>query len=132
MLSARAYRAPTPSRAQEQRYAVYLPLVVGSAATEPGNPAPARFIDDAGRAAHAAIGPEGGTLSAMAADGTRFELVVPAQALDFSEAITMTPVLRAESLPLSGGLIGAVNLEPTGLTFYEPATLRIIPAALAP
>lgn len=124
-----AYAQP---RAQEQEHAVYLPLVIGSAASGPGNPIPVRFVDDSGRAAHAAIGPQGGTLSATAADGTRFELSVPAEALDFSETITMTLVLRAENLPLSGGLIGAVSLEPAGLAFYEPATLRIIPATLAP
>src|SRR5262245_7018422 len=125
-----AYAQP---RAQEQRYAVYLPVAIGgAAASQPGTPVPVRFVDDAARATHAAIGPEGGTLSATAADGTRFELTVPADALDFTETITMTPVLRAESLPLSGGLVGAVDLEPAGLTFYQPATLKITPAALAP
>jgi hypothetical protein len=114
-------------------YAVYLPLVAGDGvATSPIDPVPVRFIDDVGRASHAAIGPEGGTLSATAADGTRFELLIPPEALDFTEVITMTPVLRAENLPLSGGLVGAVNLEPAGLDLYAPAVLRIIPLTLAP
>jgi hypothetical protein len=120
-------------RAQEQKHAVYLPLAIGGgAAARPVDPVAVRFIDDTDRAAHAAIGPDGGTLSATAADGTRFELVVPAEALDFTETITMTPVLRAENLPLSGGLIGAVDLEPAGLGFYQPATLRIVTPAPAP
>jgi hypothetical protein len=114
------------------KYTIYLPRVIGSAKTSPIDPAPVRFVNDLGRATHAAIGPEGGTLNATAADGTRFQLEVPAEALDFAEVITMTPVLRAENLPLSGGLIGAVNLEPAGLELYAPATLRIIPSKLAP
>src|SRR5215216_5397915 len=131
-LVTRADERTVPPAAESQPR-VYLPLLtLGSGATTPNDPVAVRFVDDVGRAAHAAIGPDGGTLSTTAADGTRFELVVPAEALDFAEVITMTPVLRAENLPLSGGLIGAVNLEPAGLTFYEPATLRIIPAALAP
>src|SRR5215207_6177500 len=131
-LVTRADERTVPPAAESQPR-VYLPLLtLGSGATTPNDPVAVRFVDDVGRAAHTTIGPQGGTLSATAADGTRFELSVPAEALDFSETITMTPVLRAEKLPLSGGLIGAVNLEPAGLTFYEPATLRIIPAALAP
>src|SRR5215210_3774907 len=86
-----AYAQP---RAQELQPRVYLPLLtLGSGATTPNDPVAVRFVDDAGRAGHAAIGPEGGTLSATAADGTRFELIVPAEALDFRETITMTPVL---------------------------------------
>ncbi len=49
--------------------------------------------------------------------------------LDFTEIITMTPASAVKGLPLSGGMAGAVRLEPAGLTFYEPATLRITPAA---
>jgi hypothetical protein len=113
-------------------YTIHLPLVAGGAATRPTDPVPVRFIADVGRAAHATIGPEGGTLSALAADGTRFELLIPPGALDFTEVITMTPALRAENLPFSGGLIGAVSLEPAGLDLYTPAQVRIIPPTLAP
>jgi len=84
---------------------------------------------DPGRAASAPIGPEGGTLSATAADGARIELVVPADALDFTEVITLTPASAVEALPLSGGLATAASLEPAGLALYRPATLRITPAA---
>ena len=105
-------------------YTTFLPLVIGGAGTAPVSAV--RFVADSQRATHAAIGPEGGTLSAEAADGTRFELLIAPEALDFTETITMTPVLRAENLPLSGGLLGAVSLEPAGLDFYAPAVLRIL------
>ncbi len=99
---------------------------------EPGNRPVVRFTHDAGRAASAVIGPEGGSLSATAADGTRFELTIPAAALDFSETITMTPALSVEGLPFSGGLAGAVSIEPDGLELYAPATLRIVPPGALP
>src|SRR5437868_3401028 len=59
----------------------YLPLVLGSGASAPR--AAVRFVPDPAPAAHAAIGPEGGVLSAEAADGTRFDLLIAPEALDF-------------------------------------------------
>ena len=103
LLGSQITQAQPPAPAAE--HTLYLPVITGSAKSSPVDPVPVRFVDDVSRAAHAAIGPEGGTLKATAADGTRFELEVPAEALDFAEVITMTPVLRAENLPLSGGLI---------------------------
>lgn len=112
-------------------YRAYLPLVTVPGA--PPNEAPAvRFPTDAARAASAAIGPAGGTLTATGADGTRYDLLIPPDALDFTELITMTPVLRAENLPLSGGMIGAVSLEPAGLDLYAPAILRVLSPTAAP
>jgi hypothetical protein len=80
---------------------------------------------DTSHNASTTIGAEGGTLSTTAADGTVYELVIPADALDFDETISMIPVSSVDGLPLSGGLVGAVMLEPAGIIFYEPATLRI-------
>jgi hypothetical protein len=37
----------------------------------------------------------------------------------------MTPIRQIEGLPLSGGLIAGVQLEPDGLAFYKPVTLTI-------
>ena len=71
---------------------------------------------------------EAGQSTATAADGTTYELVIAPEALDFDETISMTPVSAADGLPLSGGLAGAVTLEPVGIIFYEPATLIITPA----
>jgi hypothetical protein len=116
----------------------YLPVIIKDGAALPPTPTPTptpapplavRFSFDAGRAAHASIGPEGGMLSATAADGTQFQLTVPPDALDFTETITMTPAKGVTGLPLSGGMAGAVDLEPAGLALYEPAILRITPAA---
>jgi hypothetical protein len=113
-------------------YQVYLPLVrnasSGTTTPTPPSPSQARMVLDQPRATYGSIGAEGGTLRATAADGTRFELAIPPNALDFTETITMTPASAVDNLPLSGGLAGAVSLEPAGLTFYEPATLTIAPA----
>jgi hypothetical protein len=132
---------------QPLAHTIHLPLLAGGG--KPGDPPPTpttptptpptpeptrpvvQVAHDPGRAASAAIGPEGGELQATAADGTRFELAVPPGALEFTELITMTPALRAEGLPLSGGLLGAVSLEPAGLELYQRATVRIIPPAPA-
>jgi len=133
LLGNSAQAQPTSQQTASENYRVALPLVIGGSgggASPPANPVAVHFIHDASRSVHAAIGPEGGTLNAIAADGTRFELFVPPGSLDFIETITLTPVLRAEGLPFSNGPIGAVNLEPAGLSFYEPALLRVIPPAL--
>jgi len=87
------------------------------------------FTPDPSRTATAIIGAEGGTITATAEDGTTYELVIPPDALDFSETISMTPISSAEGLSLSNGLAGAVILEPAGIIFYEPATLIITPSA---
>lgn len=75
------------------------------------------------RAVHAVIQTSGGTLTATAADGTVFTLTIPPNALLSSETITMTPIAMIEKLPMSGGLIAAVQLEPSGLRLFEAATL---------
>ena len=130
IMSANLARGAVPSATSPNQ--VYLPLVQsassGSTTPTPSPPSPARLVLDQRRATYGSIGPEGGTLHATAADGTQFELVVPPDALDFTETITMTPASAVENLPLSGGLAGAVGLEPAGLTFYEPAMLTITPA----
>ena len=118
---------PTPGSSHGS---VYLPLVRGGTG-KPAEPQ-VRLVPDSVRAVHAVVGPEGSLLKATAADGTRFELLIAADALDFVEPITMTPALRAEELPLSGGLLGAVKLEPEHLELHTPALLRIIPPELPP
>ncbi len=87
---------------------------------------------DQSRSASKLIPTEGGTLSATAADGTVFTLTVPAGALWSDEEITMTPVAAIDRLPLSGGLVAAVQLAPEGLLLFEPATLTINPPAPIP
>lgn len=86
---------------------------------------PSRVHVDAEEAAAAWIGPAGGTLSTSAADGTAYELDVPEYAVLTPTPITMTPITSIDELGLSGGLAGAVFLQPSGLELAVPATLRI-------
>lgn len=74
------------------------------------------------------IGPAGGELSARATDGSRYRLVVPPGALAGPTTITMQPVAAVGGLPLDGGTIAAVDLQPTGLAFARPAMLFVSPA----
>ena len=90
---------------------------------------PAR--DDA-HAASAELGVTGGSIVAHGADGTTFTLEVPPDALLGPRTITMTPVSRVDRLPISGGLIAGVELEPAGLRLLVPATLTIDPATPTP
>ena len=85
-------------------------------------------ILDEARAVKQVITVEGGDITVTAADGTRFTLVVPPKALLSDLEITMTPVAQVGQLPLSGGLVAAVQLEPEGLLLWEPASLTIEPA----
>ena len=80
---------------------------------------------DSSRSSSTVIPASGGTLSATAADGTRFTLNVPADALLSDEQVSMTPVSSIGGLPLSGGLRAAVELKPEGLRLLQPATLTI-------
>jgi hypothetical protein len=89
---------------------------------------------DTARARDREIGPEGGTVTATALDGTRFQLRIPKGALLAPERITMIPVRAVRGLPLRGDDFTTVQLEPSGLRLLQPATLTIrtkreIPAA---
>ena len=81
---------------------------------------------DTTRASTGTIGPAGGEVVAMSADGTRYTLRVPAGALGTGVAITMTPATFS-GLPLSGPRAAGVELEPDGLAFATRATLTIEP-----
>ena len=76
-------------------------------------------------AASASIGPAGGTLTTTSGAGIQYTLEIPAGALIKSEPIRMTPISGISHLGLSGGLAGAVELQPSGLIFALPARLRI-------
>lgn len=65
------------------------------------------------------------TTSASAADGTKYTLVIPKDSLLGPEDITLTPVAEMPGLPLSGGLVAGVQIEPHGLMLLKPATLTI-------
>jgi hypothetical protein len=74
----------------------------------------------------------GGTLSLNASDGSKFTLDVPADALEADTLITMTAVKSLDGAPLANNTPTAVQLEPSGLSFKELATLTIVPAKEIP
>ena len=76
------------------------------------------------RAVSQVIGPAGGTLASTSADGTRFELAIPAGAVRAPATIALTPVKRIRGFPLHGRR-AAVQFTPDGLALDAPATLTI-------
>jgi len=108
--------------------AVYLPASVG--AQGPLNVTPT--LDSSHAATHMFRAALGGTLTTSGADGTVFTLTIPANALLSDESITMTPMLSVDGLPVSGGFVAGVQLEPDGLRLFRPATLTIQPPVPVP
>ena len=109
---------------REARFAFLVLFVFFAAASLPAATNIGLSLDTS-RAASAIIGPAGGTVVATAADGTMFTLMIPANALLNSEQITMTPLAHATNVPLSGGLVAGVQLEPSGLRLLNTATLTL-------
>ena len=97
-----------------------------------GDGAFVQAVHDASRAVTVRIPTTGGTLSTTGADGSRFTLDIPKDALLSDRDVTLTPVSSIGGLPLSGGLSAAVHVEPEGLVLYDSATLTIEPAAAVP
>lgn len=87
---------------------------------------------DSSRTVSEVVPASGATLTISSANGTVYSLEFPPDALFADTRITMTPVTSLAGAPLSGGLAGAVKLEPEGLTLNEPATLTITPAGAPP
>jgi len=91
------------------------------------NPLDLSFALNESLAAEAEIGPEGGSLSVEASDGTLFNLVIPEEALLSPETIRMTPADAISGFPSDEATISGVMLEPEGLIFFKPASLEINP-----
>lgn len=87
---------------------------------------------DKKQTASAMVRRSGGSVSLTAADGSRFMLGVPADALEANTMITMTAVKSIEGAPLDSNTPTAVQLEPSGLFFKQMATLTIVPASDIP
>ena len=85
-----------------------------------------------GDAASAPVGPEGGRVDALAADGTLYSLIFPAGALASPTHIKMTPLAGLAGSPLGDGLVGGVQLEPDGLELAKTATLVISGERITP
>jgi len=77
--------------------------------------------------AESRIGPAGGEVSVTGTNGVTYKLTVPPGALDFEVPIRLKPVSSIPDLPLSGGTLGAVLIEPEGIVFDLPAELKMIP-----
>ncbi len=76
---------------------------------------------------------EGATLSAVSSNGVKYDLSLPAGALYEDTKIRMIPIEKMDGLPLSGGLIGGVQLEPEGAVLTLPAELTItLPSGTPP
>lgn len=78
---------------------------------------------DTTRSASVLIPVTGGTLTLTNSDGVICRLTIPANALLSEETISMSAVKSVGGLPLSGGLLAAVQLSPEGLALFQPATL---------
>lgn len=100
--------------------------------TAPGKPLSVKVELDKDRSASAKITRAGGTVSLTSADGSRFTLDVPENALDADTEIVMTAVKTLGGSPLGSSTPTAVQLEPSGLFFNELATLTIVPSKEIP
>jgi hypothetical protein len=78
------------------------------------------------------ISPAGGTVSLTATNGNKFKLDVPANAVSSETAVTMTVVKTLDGAPTDKNTPIAVQLEPSGLSLQEFATLTIEPAQAIP
>lgn len=98
----------------------------------PAKPLDVTVTLDKKQAATGKITKAGGSVSLSTADGSKFTLDVPMNALDTETAITLTAVKSLDGAPLDNNTPTAVQLEPSGLFFKEMATLTIIPAKEIP
>ena len=86
------------------------------------------LVLETARAANDSIGPAGGTITATATNGVVYTLTVPPNALFRPKRITVTPVKSIRTVPLGGAVLGAVDLQPSGLRFTKPVRLKIAAA----
>ena len=77
--------------------------------------------------ASAVIGPEGGEFSVTSTTGVKYTYRIPPGALDDTIPFTLIPLSAVDGAPLTGSLLGAVNILPEGLELNEPAILTIEP-----
>ena len=104
-----------------------------SQAVDPNTqPIPLTTTLDENHTATAIIGPDGGSLSTTGADGTKFTLDIPPKALAETIEVSMIPIASMDGIPWKSGPVAAVQLEPDGQTFYDYATLTIVPAGDIP
>lgn len=83
------------------------------------------FTPDEEKIAVGEIGPEGGTLTATADDGTEYKLVVPPKAIGQKTHLYLYPIKAAANLPPGVSRVRGAILKPDGVAFAEPALLHI-------
>jgi hypothetical protein len=74
----------------------------------------------------------GGSVSATSSAGVVYTLEIPPQALTEDVEIRITPVASMQNVPLASRVQGAVEFQPSGLQFREPAILRMSVAPQVP
>lgn len=100
--------------------------------TTPGKSLDVKVQLDKKQTASGKVSKTGGSVSLTAADGSKFTLDVPANALERETEITMTAVKTLDGAPLDKNTPAAVQLEPSGLFFKEMVTLTVVPAKEIP
>ena len=103
---------------------------------DPNNFDPSQFMAQ-NLQTQAVIGPAGGEISVTGSSGAVYTLTIPKDALQFDVPITLKSISAITGLPLSGGMLGAVFIEPAALVFDIPASLKMTtpeskPAVSAP
>jgi hypothetical protein len=100
--------------------------------TTPANGLDVKVELDKKQTSSGTVGKQGGSVSLTTADGSKFTLDMPADAVDADTTITMTAVKSIEGSPLGNTTPTAVQLEPSGLTLKQVATLTITPSKEIP
>ena len=98
----------------------------------PSNGVNVRVVLDPKHSSSGKIGIAGGSVALTSADGSKFKLDVPANAIAEETAITLTAIKTIDGAPLDTNTPTAVQLEPSGLLFNEVLTLTIVPAKEIP
>jgi hypothetical protein len=83
---------------------------------------------DHSRAAKATIGRRGGAVTATGADGTKYVLTIPANAITFPTQVIVTPIQQFGTFEVAGARRFAVDFAPHGLLLFRSATLGVQPA----
>jgi hypothetical protein len=100
--------------------------------TKPGKSFDVKVELDKAHTATNKVSPAGGSVSLTAADGSKFTLEVPPNAIARETEITMTAIKTLDGAPLDSNAPTAVQLEPSGSKFKETLTLTITPATEIP
>ena len=100
-------------------------LIVLTSCYETVPPPTGKPVIEANNVKTGAIGINGGKISSTASNGVTYTLIVPPDALTESVNISLTPISSMGNAPLASGVVGAVQMEPSGLQFRRAATLRI-------